>query len=51
MPPIDVIRDKHQFILNYSSLDMDGLEDALLEIKECAFAQEQRENMDRSGRS
>jgi GntR family transcriptional regulator/MocR family aminotransferase len=31
----DVIRDKHQFILNYSSLDMDGLEDALLEIKAC----------------
>jgi hypothetical protein len=29
-----VIRDKHQFILNYSSLDMDGLEDALLAIKE-----------------
>jgi GntR family transcriptional regulator/MocR family aminotransferase len=31
----DVVRDKHQFILNYSSLDMDGLEDALLEIKAC----------------
>jgi GntR family transcriptional regulator/MocR family aminotransferase len=30
----DVIRDRHQFILNYSSLDMDGLEEALLAIKE-----------------
>jgi GntR family transcriptional regulator/MocR family aminotransferase len=29
----DVIRDKHQFILNYSSLNMEGLEEALLEIK------------------
>jgi GntR family transcriptional regulator/MocR family aminotransferase len=29
----DVIRDKHQFILNYSSLNMDGLEEAFLEIK------------------
>jgi hypothetical protein len=29
----DVIRDKHQFILNYSSLNLEGLEEALLEIK------------------
>jgi GntR family transcriptional regulator/MocR family aminotransferase len=29
----DAVRDRHQFILNYSSLDIDGLEDALLEIK------------------
>jgi GntR family transcriptional regulator/MocR family aminotransferase len=29
----DVIRDKHQFILNYSSLNMDGLEEAFREIK------------------
>jgi hypothetical protein len=29
----DVIRDKHQFILNYSSLNMDGLEEALLAIQ------------------
>jgi GntR family transcriptional regulator/MocR family aminotransferase len=29
----DVIRDKHQFILNYSSLNMDGLEEALLVIQ------------------
>jgi GntR family transcriptional regulator/MocR family aminotransferase len=29
----DVIRDKHQFILNYSSLNPEGLKDGLLEIK------------------
>jgi GntR family transcriptional regulator/MocR family aminotransferase len=30
----DTIRDKHQFILNYSSLNMDKLEEALRIIKE-----------------
>ena len=25
--------DKHQFILNYSNLDIEGLEDALLKMK------------------
>jgi GntR family transcriptional regulator/MocR family aminotransferase len=30
----DTIRDKHQFILNYSSLNMDKLEEALGVIKE-----------------
>ena len=30
----DEVRNKHQFLLNYSNMDMEGLEDALGEIRQ-----------------
>ena len=30
----DKVRNKHQFLLNYSNMDMEGLEDALGEIRQ-----------------
>jgi GntR family transcriptional regulator/MocR family aminotransferase len=33
----DVIRDKHQFILSYSSLDVENLKEGLLEIRRMLF--------------
>lgn len=32
----EVIEDKHQFILNYSNMDVDNLEEALIRLKEAA---------------
>ena len=33
-------RDRHQFILNYSGIDMDGLEESLVEIRRCIAGKE-----------
>ena len=32
--------DRHQFILNYSGIDMDGLEESLVEIRRCIAGKE-----------